>query len=184
MGREYLTEARKNLAELIRRNFSPSDIVVHLTYNIADDPGGSLARAEEDILEYIRYMEYLWNRHGVPHGTALRYIGITGTEKNGSREGSFRHYLILPGSLNPADIYSGWKKGTVKTSPLFDSKGKIYIVNRVTNKSQTYGTWYFAKCLEQTFDERDLEEENGQMIYLPSIDDNSGCLGEFIFCEI
>ncbi|MBQ4354263.1 MAG: hypothetical protein IJC71_05155 [Clostridia bacterium] len=172
MSRNYILEDRDYLAELIRRNFAAGDIVVHLTYPSAGTPAVSYADAEKDITDYIRAAKSLWQQNAGQEEATLRYIGITGSERNGSREGMYQHFFILPGSLNPAAVCDAWKKGKAKVTPLFDSKGKVYIVNRVTNKRQTSGTWYFSRHLEQTYDTHDLSEELEGLIYYPCIDDD------------
>lgn len=179
MSRRYILEARDNLAELIRRNFTAGDVVVHLTYIPDDDPDGNISQAENDLCEYIRYLETLWRQTAGDQAHDFRYIGITGTERRGHYGESFHHYVLLPGSLNAADLCTGWKKGHETQTSLFDAKGKTGIVNRVTNKRQTSGTWRFARCLEQVFDERDLMDENEEKIFLLPVDTDSGCLGVF-----
>ena len=172
MSRNYILEDRDYLAELIRRNFAIGDIVVHLTYPSVGTPAVSYTDAEKDIIDFLRAVESIHQQNAGQTETSLRYIGIMGREKNGGREGPYQHFIILPGSLNPADVCTAWKNGKAKITPLFDNKGKVYIVKRVTNEHQTDGIWHFAKCLEQTFDDRYLEEENGHMVYCPSIDDD------------
>lgn len=179
MSRSYILEDRDNLAELIRRNFTAGDVVIHLTYIPDDDPDGNVSQAEEDLCEYIRYLETLWRQTAGHTGEGFRYIGITGTEMRGHYGETFHHFLVVPGSLNAADLCTGWKKGHETQTPLFDAKGKVGIVNRVTNKRQTSGTWRFARCLEQTFDYRYLDEENGHMVYSPPIVDDEVHGGTF-----
>lgn len=179
MSRSYILEARDNLAELIRRNFTVGDVVIHLTYLPDDDPDGKVSQAENDLCEYIRYLETLWRQTAGDQAHNFRYIGIAGNEKRGHYNETFHHFLVVPGSLNAADICTGWKKGYTSLSPLFDAKGKVKIVNRVTNKQQTDGIWYFARCLEQTFDCCYLDEENGHMVYNPPIVDDEVHGGTF-----
>lgn len=147
--RKPSTEAQKKLNQrhreeklvrLLRANFTPEDLEIHLTYR------GKQPESDEEAARnqrnYIRRIQRLRKKMGLP---PLKYIAVT---ERGKRGGRYHHHITVNGGIDRDTLESMWEYGYANSRRLqFTEDGLAGLGNYIVKSPAGKKAWTASKNL-------------------------------------
>ena len=98
--------ARKKLDRLVNANFGSGDLIITCTYGHGKQPQDD-ERAAKDIRNYIKRIQYMRRKRGLPEMRYIYVTEVTVSEQYGVR---YHHHIIMSGGIGRDEAEACWGK--------------------------------------------------------------------------
>lgn len=98
--------ARKKLDRLVNANFGSGDLIITCTYGHGKQPQDD-DRAAKDIRNYIKRIQYMRRKRGLPEMRYIYVTEVTVSEQYGVR---YHHHIIMSGGIGRDEAEACWGK--------------------------------------------------------------------------
>lgn len=149
-AQELLNEKHKHLKleQLIHRNFTRSDMALHLTYAEGCEPQDA-NRAKKDIQNFFKKLK----RRYLAIGKELKYIWVC---ECGKKSGHIHFHCIISEGLKRDDIEQLWGFGYANTKRLqFTENGVAGLSCYMTKSPLLFKSWSASRNLQKPEEKQD-----------------------------